>query len=88
MSSSTPPENGNVIPMRAPSPAVARDFGREQAALFIGQISAELEQLATTTGMELVSYFLAMARSEANAYLRKGAATPRPSNSQAPYRAD
>jgi hypothetical protein len=51
-------------------------------------MTLELEQLANTAGMELVAYFLAMARNEAESYARAPAAPMKPFNSQAPYRSE
>ena len=86
MSSSRITPTGNVIPLRAQIPA--GNASRAQAALFISQITLELEQLANTTGLELVSYFLALARNEADTYAGQPTAADTPKSPQAPYRID
>jgi hypothetical protein len=85
-SSASPPNHDNVIPLRSPGEPV--ESGCTQSALFISQMTLELEQLANTTGMDLVAYFLAMARNEAEAYARAPAPAMKPFNSQAPYRSE
>jgi hypothetical protein len=85
-SSASPPNNNNVIPLRSPSEPV--ESGCAQSAQFISEMTLELEQLANTAGMELVAYFLAMARNEAESYARAPAAPMKPFNSQAPYRSE
>ncbi|MDB5643040.1 MAG: hypothetical protein JWN07_2357 [Hyphomicrobiales bacterium] len=85
MTSSVTPKNDNVVQLRAPT-SIVEGGPRSEAALYIGQIALELEQLANTTGMELVGYFLALARAEAETYAR--ASAPKVTPSQAPYRVD
>ncbi|MDB5544025.1 MAG: hypothetical protein JWO64_1174 [Hyphomicrobiales bacterium] len=86
MTSSAPPPNDNVIPLRSPSEP--GESSCTSAAQFISQMSLEMEQLANTSGMELVAYFLALARNEAEAFMRAPAAPMKPFSSQAPYRAE
>lgn len=90
MSSSRTPKTGNVVPLRAQRPP--GDASRAQAAMFICQMTLELEQLANTAGLELVSYFLALARNEASPHAGPHASQPlpadAPNNPQAPYLID
>ena len=85
MTSSRTPNADNVVPLRTPTDAINTD-PRGVAALYIGQIALELEQLANTAGLELVSYFLTLARIEAETCARSSA--PTATSSQAPYRID
>jgi hypothetical protein len=86
MNSSASPPNDNVIPLRSPDEPVESSCA--SAAQFIAQMSLELEQLANTSGLELAACFLAMARNEAEAYMRAPAAPMKPFSPQAPYRAE
>lgn len=43
------------------------DTARIEAAAYIAQMTLELERLAATADLELLAYFLAMARAEAEA---------------------
>ena len=86
MTSSASPPNNNVIPLRSQSEP--DDGACSPAAQFIAQMTLELEQLANTSGLELAAYFLAMARYEAEAYMRTPAAPMKPFSPQAPYRAE
>ena len=84
MTSSRIPKTGKVFPLRTPASAIGQE-SRGIAALCISQISIELEQLADTAGLELVSYFLTLARIEAETFARSA---PQATPSQAPYRVD
>lgn len=86
MTASAPDPNGNVVPLRRPAPRVNASCA--EAARYLAQMMGELEQLANTTGLEMVSYFLSMARAEA-ASIANAAPPDAPSTtSQAPYRPD
>ena len=77
---------GNVIPLRATNDRAVGP--RAESARYLSQMTLELEQLATTAGLELVAYFLAMARAEAETFAAKAAPSVEPGTPQAPYRAD
>ena len=85
MTSTPTPKTDNVVPLRKPSMAIGPE-PRGVAALYISEISLELEQLANTAGLELVSYFLTLARIEAETIVR--ASTPPDTPSHPPYRVD
>jgi hypothetical protein len=85
MTSSRTPKTDNVVPLRTPTSAIGLE-PRGMAALYISQIALELEQLANTAGLELVSYFLTLARIEAETFARSS--TPSATPSQAPYRVE
>ena len=77
---------GNVIPLRAPAGPASGP--RADSARYLCQMTLELEQLANTAGMELVAYFLAMARAEAETFAANAAPPAEPGTPQAPYRAE
>ena len=49
------------------TPAQAATGARTDAATYIAQMTLELERLAATANLDLLAYFLAMARAEAEA---------------------
>jgi hypothetical protein len=49
------------------------DVGALAVALYIADMTAQLESMATTAGLDLLAYFLAMARAESEAASRDGA---------------
>jgi hypothetical protein len=63
---------------------------RAELARYIGQMVLDLERMANTANLELLSYFLAMARAEADtiANLPAQAKSEREAQTQAPYRAE
>jgi hypothetical protein len=85
MTSSASPPNGNVVPLRTPNECGG---GRAQAAQYVSQMTLELEKLANTAGLELVSYFLTLARIEAETYTRGPLTGSGSGSSQAPYHID
>lgn len=86
MSSSANDQNGNVIHIQKRKRSVSAP--RAESARYIAQMTQELEQLANTSGLEMVGYFLAMARAEAVAAAEKASPQLAPASPQAPYRAD
>ena len=83
---------GNVTRIhRAPemAPADLQD-GRAEVARYIGQMVLDLERMANTANLELLAYFLAMARAEADTLSQTGSVNKpeREAQTQAPYRAD
>ena len=85
---------GNVTRLhRAAEPAAQQqpvDQARVEVARYIGQMVLDLERMSNTANLELLSYFLAMARAEADtiANLPIAAKPEREAQTQAPYRAD
>jgi hypothetical protein len=82
---------GNVTRIhRAPETSAAPDEARAELARYIGQMILDLERMANTANLELLSYFLAMARAEADTIAKVAAdAQPdRDAQTQAPYRAE
>ena len=63
---------------------------RAELARYIGQMVLDLERMANTANLELLSYFLAMARAEADtiANVPAQAKSEREAQTQAPYRAE
>jgi hypothetical protein len=57
--------------------AASRDAGAPAIAGYIADMTAQLESMATSSGLTLVSYFLAMARAESEAAARNEAAGER-----------
>jgi hypothetical protein len=49
------------------------DVGAPAVALYIADMTAQLESMATAAGLDLLAYFLAMARAESEAASRDGA---------------
>ena len=49
------------------------DVGAPAVALYIADMTAQLESMATAAGLDLLAYFLAMARAESEAASREGA---------------
>jgi hypothetical protein len=86
MSSSANDQNGNVIHIRKRKSSVSAP--RAESARYIAQMTQELEQLANTSGLEMVGYFLAMARAEAFNAAEKASPQLAPATPQAPYRSD
>ncbi len=83
---------GNVTRIhRAPekAPADMQD-GRAEVARYIGQMVLDLERMANTANLELLAYFLAMARAEADGLSQTVSVSKpeREAQTQAPYRAD
>jgi hypothetical protein len=82
---------GNVTRIHSASSADAPEADpRVELARYIGQMVLDLERMANTANLELLSYFLAMARAEADAIANVPAqAKPeREAQTQAPYRAE
>jgi hypothetical protein len=51
---------------KAPSPAAADDRLRAEVAVYIAQMAAEMAGMARSARLDLLAYFLDMARIEAN----------------------
>jgi hypothetical protein len=82
---------GNVTRIhRAAEPSAPPDEARAELARYIGQMVLDLERMANTANLELLSYFLAMARAEADtiAKVPAEAQQERDAQTQAPYRAE
>lgn len=85
---------GNVTHLHRDTDAPAMqqpvDQARVEVARYIGQMVLDLERMANTANLELLSYFLGMARAEADtlANLPTAAKPDREAQTQAPYRAD
>ena len=80
------PDTAKVTPIR---PRRRRPSGRSEAARYLAEMTLELERLANTADLELVSYFLSLARIEAENHVESGdEAAPSSKEDQAPYRAD
>ncbi|MDB5594519.1 MAG: hypothetical protein JWM36_1480 [Hyphomicrobiales bacterium] len=59
---------GNIVYTQLPTETVQKATAKKlEVARYIGQMTLELERLAGTADLELLAYFLAMARSEAEA---------------------
>ena len=83
--------NGNVTPLHAKASANATEAEpRAELARYIGQMVLDLERMANTANLELLSYFLAMARAEPDAIgkIPSSAQPERETQTQAPYRAE
>lgn len=85
---------GNVTRLHrepeAAAPQQPIDQARVEVARYIGQMVLDLERMANTANLDLLSYFLAMARAEADglARLPSSEKSDRDIQTQAPYRAD
>ena len=82
---------GNVTRLhRAHAPAEPSDEPRAELARYIGQMVLDLERMANTANLELLSYFLAMARAEADTIAKVPTETQpgRDMQTQAPYQAE
>jgi hypothetical protein len=68
----------------------AETDARVELARYIGQMVLDLERMSNTANLELLSYFLAMARAEADsiANLPAQAKPERDAQTQAPYHAE
>jgi hypothetical protein len=86
MSSSANDLNGNVIHIRKLKSSVSAP--RAESARYLVQMTQELEKMANTAGLEMVGYFLAMARAEASTVAEKASPQTAPTTTQAPYRSD
>ncbi len=84
---------GNVTRIhRAAEPHAPAEMldARAEVARYIGQMVLDLERMANTANLELLAYFLAMARAEADGISQVPSVTKpeREAQTQAPYRAD
>ncbi len=87
----TPGSNVTALrkPARKNAPVEQSNPSRQRADVgrYIAQMTLELERLANTADLELLAYFLAMARAEAEAIGGQADAAPH-ADTQAPYRAE
>lgn len=82
---------GNVTRLHSPAAAKTTETdARVELARYISQMVLDLERMANTANLELLAYFLARARAEADtlANLTPDVHPERETQTQAPYRAE
>jgi hypothetical protein len=82
---------GNVARIhRTSAPVPQESNARNELARYISQMVLDLERMANTANLELLAYFLAMARAEADtiAQVPKDKQPEHEAQTQAPYHAE